>query len=163
MLEGGPSNYVYFIESGEFEVSKNIYISKGRTSSYYEYLRFTSPKDLEFMKEVLDPKTRILYSKNEKELELFNLMLKQKRSAIHKSNIRISSIRDYEWFGLLEWYVECPYALTTVTWISQEAVLYRIKKDEFHMKLDPRSLSSILSNIRQKLMFMHQRIISTSK
>lgn len=29
MLEGGNSGYVYFIEKGQFETSKDIYISKG--------------------------------------------------------------------------------------------------------------------------------------
>ena len=96
MVEGNSAKYVYFIESGEFEVNKNIYINKGRTESYHDYLRFTSPKDSEFMKEVLDPQTRILYSTNERELELFNLIIKQKRSAIHKSNIRISSITGFD-------------------------------------------------------------------
>ena len=64
LTEGSNSEFVYFIESGEFEVNKDIYLVKERNESWFEYLRFISTKNRKFLKHLLDPDTMTLFSQN---------------------------------------------------------------------------------------------------
>ena len=82
MIEGEQSNSIYFIESGSFEVNKDIYLYKERSNSWYEYLRFSSTKSHKSLKHLLDPDTMILHSLNRHEKDAFYINLNQKKRNI---------------------------------------------------------------------------------
>jgi CRP-like cAMP-binding protein len=46
VTEGETAKYIYFIEEGEFEMTKSIYVKNERGSIFGEYLRFSSDKNV---------------------------------------------------------------------------------------------------------------------
>lgn len=111
VVEGSPIDSILFVDSGEFEIKKTLYIHKSRSSIEYKFLRYISSRDKKFLKKLLDPDTKILYSDSPDELE----MLKITTKGLKKVNMKISSIGGHEIFGLIESFVDCPYAITTIT------------------------------------------------
>lgn len=110
-VEGVECEDIFFVESGEFEITKALYLHKARSSTYYEYLRITSTRDSKFLQKIFDPDTKVLFSSNENEFDDFRHTCKRNL----KKMTRISSIGENECFGLIEGILECPYAIATIT------------------------------------------------
>lgn len=123
MIEGTANEYIYFVEKGEFEVTKNIYIHPKRNLKFYEYLRFISTRDENFLGLLLNPDTKILYSPNKYEYDMFKIT----QQGLQKKIVRVCQTGINECFGLIESYVDCPYSLQTVVCRSKDATIFKIK------------------------------------
>lgn len=76
VIEGMEINNFYFVERGEFEISKYIYAHKKRNLVFYEYLRFCSTRDNVFLKQLLNSDTKTLFSPHKNEYDIFGLTKK---------------------------------------------------------------------------------------
>lgn len=159
-MEGTKIEDIFFIEKGEFEVTKYIFVHKKRNLIFYEYLRFNSiNRDEIFLKKLLNDDTRIVYSPNENEFDIFKVVKK----GLPRKNIRISSLGENECFGLTEGYLNTPYSVFTITCKSRDAVLHRISRNEMSMKLDLKMIPSVRNSVQDKLLLFAQRMRTTTK
>ncbi|CAI2364839.1 unnamed protein product [Moneuplotes crassus] len=159
-IEGTPIKDFFFIEKGEFEVTKYIFLHNKTNLVYYEYLRFCCHnRDKVFLKKLINDDTRILYSPNNKEFDIFKVV----RKGLPRKTIRVSSLGTNECFGLLEGYTNCPYSLFTITCKSRDAVLHRISRDEMSIRLDVKAIPTVRTSVQDKLLLIAQRMRTTTK
>ena len=86
ILEGDRQRYVYFIEEGEFEMQKTIYLQKRGDSIYGQYLRLSSQDKIYNLQRVLN-KNEITYSKERNELANFKADTKTLTKKIFRFSI----------------------------------------------------------------------------
>lgn len=68
VTEGESLNYIYLIESGEFEIIKTISLNKKRNAVYGKFLRSVSLTQNNNLSKVLNDKSIMLFSNNVNEL-----------------------------------------------------------------------------------------------
>jgi len=69
---------------------------------------------------------------------------------------RLLCFEKYEIFGLVEWVINCPYSVVDVKCLSNDAVVYKISKEDFLNLI--RGHKSLTQIITQKLNFMDERV-----
>ena len=150
--EGNPSDYIYFIKEGEFEVTKELFVSLNPTR-ILKFRRMWSDKGINFLQKLFNIKTQILVSNTH------DLLLDWKSD--HKSDLkfstRISVLNKNETIGITECIVGCPYRITNVKWVSLKAKYMIITKDNFFRRVKDTN-KELLELVVQKLDFLEFRI-----
>lgn len=159
--EQDDASFIYFIENGEFEISKEIYTTAKKkeygnnTQVPYKakFLKFISYNSNECIASMFEEDSLMLYSDNKSELEDFRTDTKKMKR--HKE--RVSILGKNECVGLIEWALNCPYWVTTVTWISNEASYFKIHKEDLFRRIDT-SFPPMLKLTKQKLILLSKTI-----
>lgn len=59
--------------------------------------------------------------------------------------------------GLIEAVLDCPYSFWTITCKSDDSIVYKIKKEEFFMKINF-TASALMKNVKERLSLIAERI-----
>lgn len=129
--EGDPVENILFLESGEFETTKNVYVKKNKENKVVcEFMRICSDKDRNLIQKLLDPQTKIIYSSKIIPKEEF----KETMQGSKKIPISISNKQMYDCLGLIESVFDSPSLhctyMTSVKCISKEGTARVINKEE---------------------------------
>jgi hypothetical protein len=92
MEEGKQNDYIYFVEKGVFEINKNIYIHQKKNLKFYEYLRFNSSRDKNFLQLLLNSDSQVLYSPSKREHEICKITHK----GLKKKVVRVCQTGKHE-------------------------------------------------------------------
>ncbi|CAI2367645.1 unnamed protein product [Moneuplotes crassus] len=121
--EGSNDSNVYFIESGQFVITKALYIRKDSGKTIIDFRRAYSGKPFNVLKSTFNEETVCLFTDNiddqplnkNKESEYFDL----------KISIRTSG----GMFGLTERFLGCPYRIMSIKCISKQGCLKYVDSD----------------------------------
>ncbi|CAI2373140.1 unnamed protein product [Moneuplotes crassus] len=165
MKEQEDANFVYFIEEGEFEVSKTIWfekdsIEKGtegiRDKYKADFLRYSTVNCKPEILNLIDQATQMVFSNEDSELQRFKKNHKEYKK---QRTEKISIIGSNETVGLIEAVLDCPYYASTVTCVSSTGVYHRINKEDLFRKVDI-AHPGLLQLVKQKLFLISK---TTSK
>lgn len=104
--EGQTADSIYLIQSGEFELSKTIYV-EGDSNTQEKHCIFsqmvTSKKE-KIQREIFDESTKVFINKNFIPSEFV-----QKIKHLPKTKVKVSVINESDMFGIIEDLTGCSY------------------------------------------------------
>ncbi|CAI2370124.1 unnamed protein product [Moneuplotes crassus] len=165
ICEGSPLGYIYLIKNGEFEVTKSVFVNPnlGKLKKFkilgfdhsekLKYLKIYSRKQQKYLEKLQNASFKHLISSE-------NIPLQKIKEGFDykKQMIKISKIGNYECFGLIEAVFSCPYSITNIKCLSKDSILYKIKREEFFLKVHYNS-EILIDTVKQRMSLLSRRLL----
>ena len=156
--EGDSWNNIYLIREGEFEISKEIFLTE-KPEDYLKvcsFMRYYSGKSKDQLSQIFNTDTKILFTSDLRSNEKLKLHTK---SDTTKNKVRMALRGPSNIFGINEWLLGCPYRISSVTCVSKEALVLEIEADNFFKKIKQTKTSMIVNTV-ERLNLMYKWIIN---
>ncbi|CAI2367867.1 unnamed protein product [Moneuplotes crassus] len=156
LTEGEPLEYIYLIKKGEFEVTKSVFINPELAQDNpqkLKYLKLYTRKQVDFLRKLKDSGLKYLVTKENIPVEKI-----KEGDNYQKKTIKISKIGDLECFGLIEAVLSCPYSVTSIKCMAKDSEVYKIKREEFFIKVQACS-EILIDTVKQRMILLSKRFL----
>ncbi|CAI2385961.1 unnamed protein product [Moneuplotes crassus] len=150
-LEGDKDDNIYFIEEGDFEMTKDIYILQD--SNKLGFRRMVIDMQRPYLDKLINFKNQIFVTTDENELST----LKSQYKGSVKNTTRMCLMSSCETFGLIELILNAPFRIFNIKCVSNTSTVYSMSKEEFFRRI-PRNTDTLIENFTQKTEFSEYRI-----
>lgn len=132
--EGEPSSYIYLIKSGEFQISKDIYLTStpGDNSWVWSFRRFYSNRTIADLNLIFNEETKILYSS---EIDSNTKLKAFTKSNTTKHTVKVAIRGKNDQFGLNECQLLWPYRVVSIKCVSITGTVIRVDSNMFFKKV----------------------------